>query len=118
MFATLKSAKVVAEYFGEGSRIMSIDDFTELGIRRDLLNAEDGAEIVRLNLPLKASLKLKQRRILKEKHGETGHVAIVEPIADFALLPGILDLLDMLPNGVAQSAKTQQLLSMNLSPPE
>ena len=61
----------------EPIRVDSIETGAHLSIAGDILDMEDGPEIVLLGDS--ATIKCQQGRILEGHHGETGHEDIVEP---------------------------------------
>lgn len=61
----------------EPIRIDDVEAGAHLGITGDILDMEDGPEIMLLGDP--SPLKCKEARILDGHHGETGHEDIVEP---------------------------------------
>ncbi len=61
---------------------MFIQNLAKLRVCGNRPHPEDGAQVIALDLLLKASLKLKQGRILQVKHREGAAVAILQSIAD------------------------------------
>ena len=80
-------------------------------ISRDLLDAKDGAEVVALDGPLKAPLKLQQRRILQVEQCEAAEIAVTQRIGDLGGLALIDDEVDMDSQAVAQREKSQRTWS-------
>lgn len=60
-----------------------IDDIPQLGVARDLGNAEEGGEVIFVEDILKPFLELEEGRVLIEHHGKGAHQAIVDGICAF-----------------------------------
>ena len=61
---------------------MLVQDLSKLRVCRNRPHPEDGAQVIALDLILKASLKLKQGRILQVEHREGAAVAILQAIGN------------------------------------
>ena len=80
--ATLQTPEVFAEYPLQGLIVVFIQNLTKLRVCRNRPHSEDGAQIVALNLLLKASLKLKQGGVLQVEHREGAAIAVLHLIGN------------------------------------
>ena len=61
---------------------MLVEDLAKLRVCRNRPHPEDGAQVIALDLILKASLKLKEGGILQVEHPETASVAVLQAIGN------------------------------------
>jgi hypothetical protein len=62
----------------------------------DRLHGKQGFEVAALQWILQAPEKRKQRGVLKKHHRQRAHQTVVQPVADFAGLAVVFDLLEEL----------------------
>jgi hypothetical protein len=75
---------------------MAVDQIAQLTVHGDVVNTEDGAQVIALNLILKAALELQQRGVLEEEHSEAAQIAVAQKEPDLRLLAGVFDEIDMI----------------------
>ena len=96
---------------------MFIHNLAKLRVCWNRLYPEDGAQVITLDLLLKASLKLKQGRILQVKHREGAAVAILQSIGDTHSSARIGDQIYPFTQSFQQSAKSKLFRASSASPP-
>ena len=86
---------------------MAVDEIAQLGVARDLRDAEGGGQVVGLDLLLEAALELQQRTVLNEKQSSGTQITIAQGVADFAQLAGVDDAGHVVGDGVDEGAETK-----------
>ena len=86
---------------------MAVDEIAELGVTRIRETPKVESEVVGLELALKATLELEQRRVLNVEQCEGTEVTIAQGVTDFAELACVDNPVHVASYGVDEGAKTK-----------
>ena len=86
---------------------MAVEQITELGVARDVLDTEGGGQVVGLELALEATLELQERAVLDEEHCGGAEKTIAQGEADLVELAGVGDTCYVVGDGGDEGLKTK-----------